>query len=308
MRMGVLLFPCVLLFSGCAASRYSAPVASFRDKTHQTIGVLSEFYSSRNSYEIDLYLQGIAVDASLPVQTIDASGAATPLGRPVFSPTSIKARLDALNLVGAYAGRLYDLANTDAPTKFQSAASVLGQNLSKLDKTFQTLQGAADPSANKYVGPISSLAGTIGQMYLEQKRDDLLKKAINDGAPQVDVILAQVRDDMDHIFSQEVITGSNERLALLITAYNKDRAKLAYEQRTARLAEVRATANEAAASVGSAPSNLVSSMMDAHKALVQAASSTAKNKPINLQGLNTALEEWTTQIQTLSAQVRLLTH
>ena len=145
-------------------------------------------------------------------------------------------------------------------------------------------------------------------MYLEQKRDDLLKKAINDGAPQVDVILAQVRDDMDHIFSQEVITGSNERLALLITAYNKDRAKLAYEQRTARLAEVRATANEAAASVGSAPSNLVSSMMDAHKALVQAASSTAKNKPINLQGLNTALEEWTTQIQTLSAQVRLLTH
>jgi hypothetical protein len=253
-------------------------------------------------------LQGIAVDASLPVQTIDASGAATPLGRPVFSPTSIKARLDALNLVGAYAGRLYDLADTDAPTKFQSAASVLGPNLSKLDKTFQTLQGAADPSANKYVGPISSLVGTIGQMYLEQKRDDLLKKAINDGSPQVDVILAQVRDDMDHIFSQEVITGSNERLALLITAYNKDRAKLAYEQRTARLAEIRAAANEAAASVGSAPSNLVSSMMDAHKALVQAASSTAKNKPINLQGLNTALEEWTTQIQTLSAQVKLLTH
>jgi len=85
MRIGVLLFPCVLLFSGCAASRYSAPVASFRDKTHQTIGVLSDFYSSRNSYEIDLYLQGIAVDASLPVQTIDASGAATPLGRPESS-------------------------------------------------------------------------------------------------------------------------------------------------------------------------------------------------------------------------------
>src|SRR2546427_11689315 len=120
----------VLILSGCAANRYQAPVSTFRDKTQQTISVLSDFYSSRNSYEIDLYLQGVAADSALPVQRVDAKGIPTPLGKPLFSPASIKARLDALNLVGAYAGRLYDLANTDAPSKFQRAETLLGQNLS----------------------------------------------------------------------------------------------------------------------------------------------------------------------------------
>lgn len=226
----------ILFLTGCAANRYEAPVSSFRDKTQQTINVLSTFYSSRNSYEVALYLQTVAADSSLRVETTDANGNPTPLGKPVFSPASIKARLDALTLVGVYANRLYDLANTTAPGKFQSAATALGSNLSSLDKSFEKLQNASDPTANKYVGPISSLVGTIGEMFLERKRDELITKAVTDGAPQVEKILSQVRDDMDRIFSLEIITGSNERLATLISAYNNaDRAKLTYEQRLARL-------------------------------------------------------------------------
>jgi hypothetical protein len=307
LRQSILLLTCIVL-CGCAVNRYQAPVSTFRDKTHQTIGVLSDFYSSRNAYEIDIYLESVAADISLPVQTVDANGIPTPLGKPVFSPASMKARLDALNLIGAYAGRLYDLANTDAPTKFQSATTLLGQNLSSLDKTFQTLQGASDPTASKYIGPISSLIGTIGQMFLEHKRDELITKAITDGAPQVDVILSQIRDDMDRIFSLEVITGSNEKLATLMTAYNHDRGRLSFEQRTARLSEIKAAAAEASASVGSAPSNLVTSMMNAHEALVQVARSSKDAKPANLAALNSALEAWTTQIQSLASQVKLLIH
>jgi hypothetical protein len=307
LRQSILLLTCIVL-CGCAVNRYQAPVSTFRDKTHQTIGVLSDFYSSRNAYEIDIYLESVAADISLPVQTVDANGIPTPLGKPVFSPASMKARLDALNLIGAYAGRLYDLANTDAPTKFQSATTLLGQNLSSLDKTFQTLQGASDPTASKYIGPISSLIGTIGQMFLEHKRDELITKAITDGAPQVDVILSQIRDDMDRIFSLEAITGSNEKLATLMTAYNHDRGRLSFEQRTARLSEIKAAAAEASASVGSAPSNLVTSMMNAHEALVQVARSSKDAKPTNLAALNSALEAWTTQIQSLASQVKLLIH
>jgi hypothetical protein len=307
-RSAAFLSAFFLFLSGCASSRYQAPVSSFRNKTQQTVTVLADFYSSRNSYEVDLYLQGVLADPSLSVEAIDTQGIPTPLGKPVFSPGSIKARLDALNLVGAYADRLYDLANTDAPSKFQSAATTLGQNLSSLDKTFQTLQGASDPTANKYIGPISSLVGTIGEMYLDRKRDELLQKGINDGAKQVDVILGQVRDDMDKIFSQQLITGSNEKLAILVVAYNNNRRTLTYEQRSARLAEIKAASNEASASVGSDPSSLVTSMMGAHKALVQAAASTKRNKPMDLQQLNAAIEEWTNQIQTISAQVKLLIH
>jgi hypothetical protein len=299
----------ILILTSCATNRYEAPVSSFRDKTQQTINVLSTFYSSRNSYEVALYLQSVAADSSLRVETTDANGNPTPLGKPVFSPASIKARLDALTLVGAYANRLYDLANSTVPTKFQSASTALGSTLSSLDKSFEKLQNASDPTANKYVGPISSLVGTIGEMFLERKRDELITKAVTDGAPQVEVILSQVRDDMDKIFSLEIITGSNERLATLISAYNNaDRAKLNYEQRLARLNEIEAALNEVTASTGSAPSGLVTSMMDAHKALVQEATSPPKARMNNLAALNGALQQWTTQIETLSTQIKPLIH
>ena len=246
---------------GCAVNRYQAPVSTFRDKTHQTIGVLSDFYSSRNAYEIDAYLLTVAADSKLEVLEKDKDGKPTPLGRPVFSPASIKARMDALNLIGIYASRLYELANTAAPVNFQSAATTLGDNLGSLDKTFQTLAGASDPTANKYVGPISNIIGLIGRLYLEHERDQLIKAAVADGAPQVDAILAQLRDDMDNVFSKEVVSGAKEKLATLVNTYNQEREKLNFEQRTARLSEIKAAAAEASASVGSAPANLVSSMM-----------------------------------------------
>lgn len=297
-----------LALSGCLGNRYQAPIGSFRDRTQNTVGVLSDFYSSRNSYEIDVYLQAVAADASLPVQTKDAEGHPTPLGKPVFSPASIQARLDALNLVGAYAGKLSDLANPDSQTSFGSAATLLGENLSSLDKTFQTLQGRSDPTASKFIQPVSNLVGAIGQMYLDRKRDQLITQAIKDGAPQVDIILSQVRDDMNKIFSPEIVTGSSEKLALLIAAYNADRARLTYEQRVARLAGIKAAADEAAASVGSGPASLVTSMMEAHHALVQVAQSPRNGKPANFAAFNAALDQWTTQIQNVAAQIHTLVH
>ena len=304
--------PLVLVFSavvsGCAANRYEAPVTTFRVETQQTIGVLGEFYSSRNSSELDVYLRNVGTDPTQRVGTVDEHGIPTPLGKPTFSPESIKARLDALNLIGIFANRLYDLANTTAPADFQTAATSLGTNLGSLDKTFQTLEGAKDPTANKYIGPVSALIGAIGQMYLGHQRDQMIKKAISDGAPEVDEILSQLRSDMDNVFANEVVTATKDNLAILVRAYNDDRAKLSFEQRTARLAEIKAAKAESAASVGSAPANLVSSMQDAFKALVQAVSSHQKDKPVTLAALNRALEAWTTQIQSLTVQVKLLIH
>ena len=143
-------------------------------------------------------------------------------------------------------------------------------------------------------------------MYLEHKRDQLIRKAVEDSAKPVNQILSQLRDDMDNIFSLEVITGAQEKLATLANAYNNDRSKLTFDQRRARLYEIKAAAAESAASVGSAPAGLVSAMMDAHNALVAEVQSSPKDKPRNLAALNTALEAWTTQIQTLAGQVNLL--
>jgi hypothetical protein len=298
------LLLCVLM-SGCLNNRYIAPVTAFQTSTNQTISVISAFYTSRNSYETALYLNDRAADPTLTVSTIDAAGNPTPLGRPVFSPASIKARLDALSLVGVYASRLFALANTSAPGDFATASTALGTSLTSLNTTFQSL-GANDATAASYVGPITSLIGTIGKMYLNGKRDELVKDAIEQGGPQVNIILSQIKDDMDKIFSVEVITGANQELATAIIAYNRDRASLTYDQRVVRLATIAAASDAATSAAASAPSKLVSSMMDANNALLKSAAASKQDKQMSLASLNDALGAWVSQIQTLATQIKPL--
>jgi hypothetical protein len=292
-----------LSLCGCLNNRYIVPVTAFQTTTAQTVHVLSDFYASRNAYELQLYLSNVASDPSLKVLTVDANGVPTPLGAPVFAPGSLKARLDALSLVGAYASRLYDLANTSAPADFETAATALGTNLSSLGATFQTL-GAKDATATAYVGPVTTLVGIIGKMYLAGKRDALVRQAIQDGGPVVDTILVQIRDDMDKVFALEISTGTNQTLAQLIGDYNTQRASLSHDERVAKLAQI-AAASEAASST-SAPSQLVASMQDANNALLKAAQASKSDKQLSLASLNDALSAWSAEVQTLATEIKPL--
>jgi hypothetical protein len=306
-NVGLVVLLCCTLLSGCLNNnRYVAPVSAFQNSTNRTISVISTFYSSRNSYESQLYLNDIANNPTLAVARIDASGLPTPLMQTTFSPAQIKARLDALSLVGVYASRLYDLANTSAPADFATAATALGTNLASLSTTFHKLGAAGDPTASSYVGPISSVVGTIGKIYLSEKRDSLIKVAIQEGGPQVNVILSLIKTDMDNIFSNEVITAANDELATDILAYNRDRSTLTYDQRVARLNIISAAALSATSATASAPSQLVSSMMDANNALLKSAASSGKDRQMTLASLNDALGTWVNQIQTLATEIKPL--
>ena len=300
----VILFSCMTI-GGCLNNRYIAPATTFQTSTNQTVAAISAFYTSRNSYEIQLYLSEVAADPNVEVGVIDSAGQPTPLGHPVFSPASIKARLDALSLVGVYASRLYNLASTSAPADFATAATALGTNLKSLDTTFQSL-GVKDATANSYVGPISSLIGTIGKMYLNGQRNTLVREAIQNGGPQLNIILSQIKEDMDKIFSLEVITGANEQLATAVNAYNRDRKNLSYDQRIARLNEVYSLSVAVSAATSSAPSKLVSSMLDANNALLKSASASKQDRQMSLASLNDALSAWVSQIQTLATQIKPL--
>ena len=291
--------------TGCAVNRYSGPVGNFRDKANRSAAVLAEFYSSRNQYEIDLYLTEVAVDPTQQVLLKNSDGTSTPLGKPTFSPAGIQARLSALDLIGVYANRLADLASSDAPQRFNTAATLLGDNLTSLSSTFGTLSGSGDPTAGKYIGPISKLVGAIGEMILENKRDQLITAGIQNAAPQVDQLLILIRNDLEKIFSLQASAGGNQRFATLASAYNnEDRTKLSYEARKQRLAEIKDAARARADDVSSAPSALVTSMADAHAALVRLAKS--KRTPADFSQFNAELELWTTRIETLAAQFRVI--
>jgi hypothetical protein len=117
-------------------------------------------------------------------------------------------------------------------------------------------------------------------------------------------VLGLVRDDMDTLFGVQVRTGEADRFATLVFAYNNDRPHLSYEQRKARLEEIR-TAHRAKASVGDAvPSALVTSMTDAHAALVELARSS--RSPANFVEFNAALELWAARVEYLAGQLKAL--
>jgi hypothetical protein len=291
---------------GCLTSRYLVPATRFRDTTQQTVSVLGALYSSRNSYEVALYLNDVATDPRLPIELVDKNGHTTPLGNPVFSPASVKARLDALTLVGTYAARLYDLASSQAPAQFETSAQALGSNLTALGSTFQSLDAKGDSTAIAYAAPVSALVGIVGEMYLAKRQDILITAAIEKGGPVVTTILGMLRDDMDGIFANQIVTGLNASLATLIQRYNIDRSTLSYEERKTRTAEITAVMNEEEVSMASAPASLVITMMEANNALIKLASGPSKDRQLNLAAVNSALDAWSAQIHTLVTQIKPL--
>jgi hypothetical protein len=212
--------------------------------------------------------------------------------------------LSALDLVGAYASRLATLSSSDAPSKFKDAAGLLGTNLSSLDKTFQRLSGESDPTASRFITPIAAIVGAVGEMVLERKRDMLITVAIQRGEEPVNEVLGLVRDDMDKVFSAQTSTGEALRFATLINAYNNDRTKLSYEQRKARLEEIKVAHRAKISVADSVPSALITSMIDAHAALIELARS--PRQPANFSEFNDALELWAARVEYLSGQVQAL--
>ena len=289
---------------GCATNRYAAPVGDFRDRAQATIGVLSEFYDSRNDYELQVYLNSVAANSQTKLVEVSAQGVHTPLGKPVFSPAGIKARLDALDLIGAYANRLADLASSTAPAKFHDTADLLGTNLSSLDQTFKTLGGKKDPTANAYIMPITDLIGAIGQTILEHKRDVMIKEAVDKAEGPINKILEIVKSDLDNIFSLASSTGESDNLSDLVKAYNSDAPNISFDQRQARLKQIEAAVKGRSVAAASVPSSLVTSLAEAHHALVRLARSS--RKPQDFAAFNDALAAWTSRIQSAAAQLKIL--
>ena len=262
-KAGLLALLSCAVLSGCLNNRYIAPVTAFQTSANNTVVVLSAFYSSRNSYETQLYLDNVAADPSLDVGTKDATGKLTPLGAPVFSAASIKARLDALSLVGIYATRLYALANTSAPADFSTAATALGTSLTSLNNTFTSL-GAKDATAASYVGSSYRFDWNYRANVPERSTGQACE-GCNFARGAAGSTSSYRRLGMIWIpFSFfRFKPAANEELVSDIATYNHtdaagvpDRLKWTYDQRVARLAAISTASATATSASASAPSQL----------------------------------------------------
>jgi len=282
-----------LAAGACASGGFKQPIADFQAGVSDTTAVVGVYYTELNSFERDLYLNERLYNPDLEVLTSDAARKPTPLVGQMFEAKAIRARLDALDLLGKYGKRLAVLAGSDAPTKSAAEVTSLGDRLGSLANTFKALVGAGDATAAKYIGPVSTIVGLITQSIVESRRDAAISKAVADGSPAVNAILDQIEVDLQTVIGPLRITGEKERLSDLIAFYNCGRLvsaaiktdprsgckepTLSFAARKALLAEIASTQTRYEAAVVFAPAEAVSGLRDAHEALVKYAASGRKN-------------------------------
>jgi len=302
LNVKLFLFTVIVLISntGCVTVNYKEPIASFQSSINTSGTAIGTYFSNLNAFERQVYIDGIALDANQEIFA-EISGSPTPLKGQKFSASSIKARMDAITLLGVYAQRLSDLAGSNAPQQFSSSMSTLGDNLKTLDNTFSTVLPKSDPTAANYVGPISQLIGSIGKMYLEHQQEVAIREAIDKGAPQVLSIIDLLEKDLLIVKDAET-TGTDQILATKVAYYNKQRKTMSLEARTAFLAEIQdaSTANSAAIALN--PSNLTQSMRQTMNALVKYADS--PKTPQNFSDLMSSLQTFNQNAQEISSEVQ----
>jgi hypothetical protein len=285
-----------LLLGGCVTANFKEPVGKFTTAMATANASIGTYFTEMNGFERQAYLKRVLYHPNTQVAVVGLDGKQTGL-LPVFSPASIKARLDAISLLTAYGERLAALAGADAPARFEAGSKVLGQNLVNLSATFQklTTDKTPDPTADKYVTPIATIVGVFGKMVLEQKRDAALKEAVNQGAPAVEAVLGQLDVDLQKVVDPLIETGVLQQLSDATNYYNNNLTSLNFEQRQAVLDQIDILAAKYQAAVVAQPSEAVDGIRDAHAALVKYANSS--HKPQDLNALIEAIDTFNNRLE-----------
>ena len=305
---GILMLSLATALLGCSKREFAKQIIDFQTGVDNTATATSVYYSELNSFERDLYLQERLYDPSQDVLTVTrdpndpSKNIPTALAGKTFSAESIKARIEAIQMLGLYGKRLAELAGSDASTRFAAGSQSVGNNLVKLGGTFSTLTG--DPTAKNYAAPLGALSkifGEIGKAMLEAKRDAALTKAVQEAAPQVRTIIDLLENDLTTVIGPLRATGSDQALREVIGNYNTNRTKWNLDQRQKALDEIRRAQARYDIAITFNPSDIMESMRVAHEALVKYA--TSRRTPQNLAELVSSLDIFRERAEVLATAV-----
>ncbi len=304
----VLLLSLVLVWTGCSTTTdYKEPISKFQKSVGASSVAISTYYLEMNRFERNLYLAMRLLDEKQLLKSKVIKGE-------TFPAKSIRARLEAIRLLGVYSQRLAELAGTDAPERFATGMETLGTNLGTLANTFLSLSN--DSTAQDYtkqLGVLGKIAGQVGKMLLERKRDAALTEAIIEGEGPVNKILGLLETDLVDRIDLLQKSGTSVELADYVNKYNElikssDYTQLSWQQRhklrKQLLGEIRKAAVRREIAVAFNPSSLVKDMKEAHEALVEYAKS--DRTPKDLTELVSAMEAFEARVQQMAAAIQEL--
>ncbi len=290
------------LLQGCVRVTMREPIGTFQAGVAKASTSLGGYYTELNRFERDLYLDERLYDPTQDVLATDARKQPTPLLGKVFNPESIRARQDAIALLGAYAERLTALAGNESPGQFSAGAKVGGESLGTLVQRVSTLANQGDSTAAKYVGPVTTLVGVLGDMYLESRREKALEVAVEKGSPQVRAIIDLLEADLVDVIKPQRLTGLKQGLAMRLAYYNDAREKLTLAERREVLEDLKKSVDQYEALVVFNPTELTGALRDAHEGLVVFAKS--ERKPKNFDEFIGVMKGFQGRIDTASEAVK----
>lgn len=312
-RRGLYALVCaaLVLAAGCDNTEYRQQIAVFQQSVGNTRSVVESYYLEMNQFERDVYFLRLELDKdkAMGIKFLKDSHQRVATEDLVvngpFSNQSIRARLDAISLLGLYGTRLAELAGTKAPIEFATNASALGDNIVELSGTFQKLSGnGTDPSAAKYIGPIGKLIGIAGRLYLEHKRDKALTAEITAAAPVVLEIVKLLTDDFEEVINPQRLTGLQGEIVALKIFYNEQRNATGSSRQTRRglLIEINNLIRNYELLVNAKPQDVLQSLGRANAALQSYA--TSSHNPQNLGQLVARMQEFSDRAKDVAAAIR----
>jgi hypothetical protein len=260
-----------LLLAGCATpAQYQEPLAHFVEGAQTTRKAVRPLFADYEKHRRDVRVEQ-AVLARQPLAPI--------LAIPELPPEAVQVRLDILDAIVAYGERLAAVAGSDIETRFEKQTGALAKSVAALGSSIGAAGGTTKSDLEKYAEPVGKLVASLGKLYLEEKRSEILAVAVREGDPSVRRLLDLLEEDLEGMHGQRALR-LKQHYAELSATYNKriaeggdlfPDAKLLERRKEA--AKVRQAYEAWEAFTAANPAEAIRGLRRAHTALVEFAKS-----------------------------------
>lgn len=280
-----LLLLTALYLNGCStAAPYRPLIDKFSAAVDQTAGVAETYLADLNALHHRLQVAKALAER----QGISQKELAAP-----FDPEALRARVEAVSVLGAYGRALAGLARAGPAEEAAVSVRTLVTRLDGLATTVKTLdqktvhQPPGAKSIGDYHGPLGALFALFAKLHFQRLQEREVRTAITQSKPEVNGLVDLLKDDLGAIYKYRLATLSSI-LRDHLRGYNAERASMSAAERRSALQDIERLATEADVLAAAEPVRVLESLGKAHLALSNYAAS--PKDPNTIQELAAAVE------------------
>ncbi|MEO8737539.1 MAG: hypothetical protein ABI380_13490 [Edaphobacter sp.] len=293
-----------LALSGCVLDQDYTPVINqFRQASTNLADAFQTLLANANTVEYEHYIDTQAFEhAQLAPAEIDS--------RAVITPEELKLRSDAVLALAEYTTALATLAKGHEEAQIVHDANTASTAFSTLASDAQTAAATHHliPSTADYAGPISTAAGTAGEVLglIERHRThEEIRKSIEKNDPALAALFNLLGDESKAIYERQKSTQRAQGV-LLFADYNREIAQPSPDkdyllQLSDRIKQFRR--NQAFVAQCD-PARAIAAFKKSHDALVALILAPKNAKPQSLAELVASVKSFAAEVQPLSDSVQ----